>query len=157
MDIVRHHDGRSSHRDRNAREEAELECSILCDISSYHSPPIITTSIACLRQCYAEPDKACKCRSLLPPSLPPRRPLRLTRPSEVRPFSRLRQLLVRRRSHVPSDFDEDSFHGEVAFPDTNARKPRKVDLGSMISLICTPASHGLDARSYLARPGIHTR
>jgi hypothetical protein len=48
--------------------------------------------------------------------------------SEVGALSRLRQLLVGRRGHVPADLDQHGLHGEVALPGCYAGELGEVDL-----------------------------
>lgn len=48
--------------------------------------------------------------------------------SEVGALSRLRQLLVGGRRHVPADLDQHGLHGEVALPGCYAGELGEVDL-----------------------------
>jgi hypothetical protein len=48
--------------------------------------------------------------------------------SEVGALSRLRQLLVGGRGHVPADLDQHGLHGEVALPGCYAGELGEVDL-----------------------------
>lgn len=47
-----------------------------------------------------------------------------------RTFRRLRELLVVRQGHVPSQLDQDRFHIEIAFPLLQARQLGRVNLAS---------------------------
>ena len=51
---------------------------------------------------------------------------------EVRALGRLGQLLVGGRGHVPPDLDQDSLHGEVAFPGCYAGEFGEVDLSVVL-------------------------
>lgn len=53
---------------------------------------------------------------------------------EVRALGRLRELLVRRRSHEPPDLDQDSLHGKVTFPGRDTGELCEVDLARRFSM-----------------------
>jgi hypothetical protein len=62
--------------------------------------------------------------------------LRLPTRSEVGALSRLRQLLVGGRRHVPADLDQHGLHGEVALPGCYAGELGEVDLrGKAVVLV----------------------
>lgn len=63
-----------------------------------------------------------------PPSVRSYTPLQCVLGSEVGALSRLRQLLVGGRGHVPADLDQHGLHGEVALPGCYAGELGEVDL-----------------------------
>lgn len=79
-------------------------------LSRFHFPPANTIA---------------DCRGIMRPF-----PRLITRAArlEVCALGRLRQLLVGRGGHVPSNLDQDGFHGEVAFPLRYAGEFGEVDL-----------------------------